>query len=163
DRHARCDGRSDPARARRDRGLGEPLSRGGDPLSSASVRRPCRLSSRGPSRPGPRRFSARCHAACQGRGRAHLAPDRRLHAGRARRGSGPGKSFWLAYAGIVFVAAPYWACFEGDYAYKAYTSFSSLQSRLLSNYFAWRGSWVVVAMLLVTLLAVFGFVPKPTT
>jgi hypothetical protein len=80
----------------------------------------------------------------------------------ARRRPGPGRSFWLAYAVTALLAAAYWACFQGDYAYKAYTSFSSLQSRLLSNYFAWHGAWAVAAILLVTLLAVFGFVRQPT-
>jgi hypothetical protein len=80
----------------------------------------------------------------------------------ARRRPGPGRSFWLAYAGIALIAASYWAFFEGDYAHKAYASFSSLQSRLLGNYFAWHGSWVVAAMLLVTLLAVLGFVRQST-
>jgi hypothetical protein len=79
-----------------------------------------------------------------------------------RRRPGPGRSFWLAYGGTSLCAATYWAFFEGDYSYKAYATFASLQSRLLSNYFASRGSWMVAAMLLVTLLAAFGFVRRST-
>jgi hypothetical protein len=78
----------------------------------------------------------------------------------ARRHPGPGRSFWLAYGGTTSLAAAYWACFQADYAYKAYRMFSSLQSRLVGDYFAWRGSWIVAAMLLTTLLAVLGFMRR---
>lgn len=77
---------------------------------------------------------------------------------RARGRALPGRSFWLTYVSTALAAALYWACFQSDYVRVAYASFSSLQSRMLHNYFGWPGSWAVAAMSALTAFAILAFV-----